>query len=106
MWLWIFLFSVSFVQGLTECSSGNSQVNIKFDSTITGGYTRFWQLNTDIGNQVCHEIGKKLKYDTFCTYGVKSHKCQCTGSWASEQGLSSRIAASNSILPKQLVECT
>jgi hypothetical protein len=103
---WIFLFSISLVQCLAQCSEGNSQVNIKFVSSITGGYTRYWQLNTDVGNQVCYEIGKKLKYNTMCTYGVKSHNCQCTGSWANEQGVSSRIAACNSILPRQLVECT
>jgi hypothetical protein len=106
IWAWVFLFSISLVQGLAQCSKENSQVNIKLVSTVTGGYTRYWQLNTNVGNQVCHEIGKKLKYETTCTYGIKSHNCQCTGSWANEQGVNSRIAACNSILPGQLVECT
>jgi hypothetical protein len=103
--VWILLFSVSLVQGLAPCSNENSQVNIKLVSSIAGGHTRFWQLNIDVGNQVCHEIGKKLQYNTFCAYGTKSHSCHCNGDWANEQGVNSRIAAANSILPRHLVEC-
>ncbi|KAJ2956632.1 hypothetical protein NQZ79_g7523 [Umbelopsis isabellina] len=106
MWMCILLFSAALVQGLEQCSKSSPEVSIKFDATLPGGYTRFWQLNADVGNQVCHEIGKKLGYQTLCAYGTKTHNCQCTGSWTNEEGLTKRIIYVNSILTSgKLTEC-
>jgi hypothetical protein len=108
----VFLFIASifvFVEGsLIQCSKESLQVNIRLDGTIAGAYTRFWQLNTgyDIGKAACHEIEKKLKYETVCNYGSKSKTCQCSGTWANEQGVNARINACNKILTTgKLVEC-
>ncbi|KAK9765615.1 hypothetical protein K7432_005913 [Basidiobolus ranarum] len=102
------LVSLTFIECLDQCSKTNL-VNIRLRGALLGGYTRFWQLSTevDVGTSVCHEIEKKLKYATTCAYGSKSKKCNCAGSWSNEQGVNSRIAAANKVLPSgQLVECS
>lgn len=108
----ILLFFASifvFVEGnIIQCSKETPQVNIHLVGTVIGSHTRYFQLNIgyDIGNMVCYEIGKKLRYNTVCSYGNKSHNCQCSGSWTNDKGLNNRINEANKILKSgQLVEC-
>jgi len=102
----ILLFALAAaVVAIPECNK-DARVSIRLAGTKPGQQKRHWELDKTVDTAKCHEIGKKMKYDTSCNYGSKSKICVCSGTWTSDAGVLKRMSDASTVTEHRLEECS